>query len=178
MLPTHVRTTLIASPELVRCTTICDLKVVRFCSQTSSPIPAVGKTLLVPRSRASTTCREGCVAHVDKRLYILTSWQAQHSVPSTDDGLLLITLMQSVNHYASQVLVLFRTQQRLWPSTPRSLHISRRKLPRDHESPSGFARCVVQYRPASALRKPSRSQNLTQSWRRHVHVPRRERLRH
>ena len=33
--PTHKRTTLIASPELARCRDICDLKVVTFCSQNS-----------------------------------------------------------------------------------------------------------------------------------------------
>ncbi len=130
------------------------------------------------RSRASTTCREGCVAHFGKRRYILTCWQAQHSIPSTDDRLLLTILMKSVNHHASQVLVLLCTQERLWPSTPRLLHISRQTLPRDPKSPSSFARCVVQYRPASAPRKPPCSQHLTQRRRRHVHVTRRERLRH
>ena len=65
---------------------------------------------LPPRSRASTTGREGCVAHFGNSQYILTCWQAQQSVPSTDDRLLLIILMKSVNHHASQILVLFRTQ--------------------------------------------------------------------
>ena len=123
---------------------------------------------LPPRSRASTTGREGCVAHFGISQYILTCLQAQHSV------LLLIILMKSVKYHAS----LLRTQQRLWSLTPRLLHISRRKLPRDLESHSSFARFVVQYRPTSALRKPPCSQHIPQSWRRHVHVPRRERLRH
>ena len=35
--PTHERTTLIASPELTRCTVICDLRVGIFRSHTSSP---------------------------------------------------------------------------------------------------------------------------------------------
>ena len=131
-----------------------------------------------PPSRASATCQEGCVAHFGKRLYILTCWQRRRSVPSTDVTLLPIILMKSVVHHASQVLVLLRTQARLCPSTPRLLHISRRKLPGDHKSPSTFARCVVQYRPTSALRKPPCSQYLRQSWRRHAHVPRREHLRH
>jgi len=34
--PTHERTTLVASPELTRWTIICDLKVVTYCSQPSS----------------------------------------------------------------------------------------------------------------------------------------------
>ena len=131
-----------------------------------------------PRSRALATRRDGRVAQFGNRQYILTCWQARHNAPSTDDRLLLIILMRSVNQHASQVLVLLRTQQRLWPSTPRLLHISGRKLPRDSESHLSFARFVVQYRPTSALRKPPCSQHLTQSWRRHVHVPQRERLRH
>ena len=65
-----------------------------------------------PRNRALATRRDGRVAQFGKRRYILTCLQARHSVPSTDDRLLLIILIKSVNHHASQVLVLFRTQQR------------------------------------------------------------------
>ena len=117
----------------------------------------------LPRSRASTTCREDCVAHVDKRRYILMCWQAQHSVPSTDDRLLLIILMKSVNHHASQVLVLLRTQQRLWPSTPRLLHI---KTETSKKSRVSFKLCKVRraistyFGPQKAAMQPTHTTKL------------------
>lgn len=130
------------------------------------------------RSEALTTCQEACVAHFGKRRRILTCWQGQHSFFTTIDRLLLTILMKLVNHHVSQVLGLLCTQESLWPSTPRLLHISGQTLPSDPKSPSGFPRCTVQYRPASGPRKPPCSHHLTQRRRRHVHVTRRERLRH